>query len=617
MVPLLLGRCATLAPCPGELLPVVEIQVNNSASSHDDYGKTISGTPLRARITNPLGPGGVQNFPGGVGVEVRNPAPTGSLRFANTAFEAGALAMFRTLPADGGWNNFFVRGTATNTVDKSAIVELVTANTCDEVVLARKAMMIPPDEPPITGGNPLVEVEINNTPATLDDYVAWSPMRSRVRWSNGAPNTVMTVSLRNMPGTDHLRFAGSALAGGATATETTLSLTLNGNGTWTTFHVAGNFSSPSAMDKDAVLEVRQVNPANVVLLSREGLMVRIRKNANTLSAAERDRYLQALKKAGMTYVEYIDFVRTHSRMSMGVYDDLAHRQAHAGSGFLPWHRAFVLHLERVLQAADPSVALHYWKFDSNAPNVFTQQFMGANSAGPFVLLALSNPIKFWLLPGEGVPVGIQRRTPYGTGHPDLPTDVATLAMGTPIFQYLFFREEMEGETHNPAHALSGFDDDGNAGSWIAGSPALATRDPLFFFLHSNVDRLWAKWQWLHNRSLPTHVFTYDLQGSHDAPAPGVPSPDYVEGGIFILVNRTLGQYADDTMWPWDNVTGGVFMSTAQRPDIAILKPFPIVLTGSLPLLKPTVRSMIDYAATNAAQPSVGLDFGYDDFNPFQ
>ena len=46
----------------------------------------------------------------------------------------------------------------------------------------------------------------------------------------------------------------------------------------------------------------------------------------------------------------------------------------------------------------------------------------------------------------------------------------------------------------------------------------------------------------------------------------------------ITANRTLGQYADDSMWPWDNVLNGT--GTAARPDIAILTPFPIVLGGS-------------------------------------
>ena len=55
-------------------------------------------------------------------------------------------------------------------------------------------------------------------------------------------------------------------------------------------------------------------------------------------------------------------------------------QAHGAPGFLPWHRAYLLDLERELQAIDPSVALPYWRFDQPAPNVFTRDFMGESDA---------------------------------------------------------------------------------------------------------------------------------------------------------------------------------------------------------------------------------------------
>ena len=39
------------------------------------------------------------------------------------------------------------------------------------------------------------------------------------------------------------------------------------------------------------------------------------------------------------------------------------REEHGNVGFLPWHRAYILDLERELQAIDPSVPLPYWRFD--------------------------------------------------------------------------------------------------------------------------------------------------------------------------------------------------------------------------------------------------------------
>jgi hypothetical protein len=99
-------------------------------------------------------------------------------------------------------------------------------------------------------------------------------------------------------------------------------------------------------------------------------------------------------------------------------------------------------------------------------------------------------------------------------------------------------------------------------------------------------------------------------GSHDAPATGVPPPSLVG-------NRTLGQYADDSMWPWNNVTAGTIGSTKERPNIALLKPFPIVLGAILPFGQPTVKAMIDWAGVKFTSPGTSLGYGYDDFNPYQ
>ncbi len=622
IAPLLLTSCAVIPTSPGNLLPVVEIQINNTASNHDDYGSTASYTTCRARVTNFAKFGGGNNFPGGVPVELRNPGASSNLVFSTVGGgAAGSASVFVTLPENGGWFTFFVKGTVTNPVDKTANVEMSTAGPpYDEVVLARKAMMIPPGALPIPAAppRPRVEIEVGSV-ATLDDYIAWYPVSCRIRWANGAAPSVLNITLQNMAATDRLRFANSSLAGGATATNATLPLTLNGDGTWVSFYLAGNFASPSVNDKDAVMEV--IDASTSLLLSREGVMVRIRKNANNLTTPERDRYLEALKKLDLTYNDYIDFVKTHSRDSTGAGGSIvSHRQAHSGSAFLPWHRAFILHIERLLQAADPSVALPYWKFDVNAPNLFTPDFLGSNSAGNIATLAAGNPIVTWTLPGEGVAVGIQRKTPYGDGgHPTVATEAATLGLGSPGFSYASFKT-MESSEHNPAHSTSGATNPTTGAplpgaSWIGGSPAIATRDPLFFSLHCNVDRLWAKWQWLRTRYTITDVAVYDLQGSHAAPAAGVAAPVFTQNvNGQITANRTLGQYADDSMWPWDNVTGGV--GTAGRPDIAILTPFPITLGGILPFAKPTVKSVIDYITITSTSPGLGLGFGYDDFFPY-
>jgi tyrosinase len=626
---------SVLPTCPDKLLPVIDVQINNTVSNHDDYGSTLLYTVCSARVINVSDSDGANNFPGGVPVELRNPANTSKLIFSTIGdMDGGSSSIFDTLPEDGSWCTFYVKGISTDTKDKNTIIEIAAADTtCGDVVLARKALMIPNGSAPIPAleDRPRVEIEIGSV-STLDDYLTWSPKMCRVRWSNAPPSTPITfkktfdpnsfiisytsfiestnsyvdstdtalnITLRNMQATNRLRFAGDTLTGGHTAINSTLPLTLPGDGSWVYFYIAGNFNNASVSDKDAVMEI--IDAGTGLLLSREGMMVRIRKNANKLTTAERDRFLGALKKLDLTYNDYIDFVKTHSRDNTGItLSKVASKQAHAGSAFLPWHRSYVLHLERLLQAVDPSVALPYWKFDTSAPNVFKPAFMGSNTSTNMVNVAATNPIVSWTLPGEGVPVGIQRKTPYGNnGHPAVASETAILALGSPTFSYSSFKS-MEISFHNPAHSKSG------SNSWLIAQNT-SNRDPIFFLLHCNVDRLWAKWQWLNNRYINNDTVTYDLQGSFYAPAPGVLGPN-------ASANRTLGQYADDTMWPWDNITGG--SGAAARPNIAILTPLPVTLNGSLPGKKPTVKSMIDYIGITSASPGIDIGFGYDDFFPY-
>jgi tyrosinase len=626
------GENAVLSPCTDALLPIVEIQINNTASNHDDYGSTANYTMCTARVINVTNSSGNANFPGGVSVELRNPSTMSNLTFSvNGDSDPGSASIFAVLPEDGDWFTFFIKGNFTSTIDKTAIIEIATAGaTCNDVVLARKALMIPSSgSSPISPDFPHVEIEVGSV-STLDDYLTWSPKLCRIRLASAPPplitfrkppsatsfvishasyiessnlytdnsGTSLNITLQNMTGTNRLRFANSSLMPGHTATDATLTLSLPDDGTWVYFYMAGNFNNASISDKDAVMEV--IDSDIGLLLSREGVMVRIRKNANTLTTAEGNRFLEALKKMDLTYNDYIDFVKTHSRDNTGVQlSKIASRQAHAGSAFLPWHRAYILHLERLLQAADPGVALPYWKFDANAPQVFNENFMGSNSDGNMVILSATNPIVSWTLPGEGVLTGIQRKTPYGdNGHPKVASETATLGLGSPSFSFSSFKS-MERTFHNPAHSKSG------STSWLV-PQYTSNRDPLFFLLHSNVDRVWAKWQWMHSRYNMNDTLSYDLQGSFDAPAPGVLPPD-------VSANRTLGQYADDTMWPWDNITGG--SGAAKRPRIAVLTPFPVTL-NSTAVKKPTVKSMIDYLGITSSNPGDDLGFGFDDFFPY-
>ena len=401
-------------------------------------------------------------------------------------------------------------------------------------------------------------------------YVGWAPVPAQIRLADttGATDPV-TVLLRNQ-NTAHggqVEFFGSVTGTGQAELELPLPVT----GEPADIRIAGQFQRPSSADQDAAVEV--IDADTNAVLGVTPLMVRIRKDATTLTTAERDRFLAALaafNNRGMG--RYSDFRNVHTQAGSP--------EAHGSTGFLPWHRAFLLDLERELQAIDPSVALPYWRFDRPAPSLFSPDFMGVpNSVGTLQFSGV-NPLQFWVT--DGTP-GIVRPTRFvtQTQPANVISEASTLTLGGPDGLYEAFRT-MEDSPHGSAHT--------SFGGSISSIPT-AARDPLFFMLHANVDRLWAKWQWLKQRFDLTSTKTFSAPGK--AGDPGA---------------RRIGHNLDDTMWPWNQVT------TPPRPPAApggTLAPSPLT---SAPGLSPTVGELIDYQGI--LTPPSRLGFDYDDV-PFE
>jgi tyrosinase len=111
------------------------------------------------------------------------------------------------------------------------------------------------------------------------------------------------------------------------------------------FFAAGKFGQPSSSNGDVAIEAR----FGVTLLASVPVMVLIRKSANNLSTAERDSFVTAFAKlSDQGQGRFKDFRDMHVRVSLS--------QAHGALGILPWHRAYLLDLERDLLALDPSVS---------------------------------------------------------------------------------------------------------------------------------------------------------------------------------------------------------------------------------------------------------------------
>jgi hypothetical protein len=124
------------------------------------------------------------------------------------------------------------------------------------------------------------------------NYLIWTPVKARVRLLDVEGTDAVTVTLRN----DNTQVGGQ-LEFAATSDQVrapSLDLVLPSDGTPVEFWVAGVMGKPSSADGDAVIRVARTGAAET--LTSKAVMVRIRKNANQLGPAERDRFTTALAK---------------------------------------------------------------------------------------------------------------------------------------------------------------------------------------------------------------------------------------------------------------------------------------------------------------------------------
>jgi tyrosinase len=510
--------------------------------------------------------------------------------------------------------------------------------------------LFPP--PPFAGCHPIlirlvttqVEIRINATVADpggvrddpTDDYITWAPTFCLARLSTAGP--AVTVVLTNDPpaqfpdGGDVLFDADqNPWPANTTVTATTpLTLPLPGNGNWVPFVIAGKFQKPSTDDKDAIIEAH-LNNATGAIVGTKALMVRVRKDGNTLKPSERSRFLFAWQKfRNQLGANYVRFQEMH-RLTSTVND-----QGHSQPAFLPWHRAMLLDVERELQKIDPSVALHYWNWDFAAPNVFSQDFIGAAPTGgggiAEPVFAVTNPLNGWNtdLPFSG---GELRRRdtndlvsaptiniPRPLDHPGHSL-VDEVNYGPRIPPYPFppmspftsFSTTVEELSHNWGHGWP-------CTNGHVVNPQRSAADPLFYLLHSQIDRQWAYWQWKMSRygTIVGATLTF--------PAPA----HYDNNGHFDDANVSAwrkGSFLEDGMWPWDGTSGGP-AGRAQRPinqatspgqnipasmPAVPMTPFPASLQKNLwpaAAAIPHPRNMIDYFGRFL--PKDGLGFCYDD-----
>lgn len=404
-------------------------------------------------------------------------------------------------------------------------------------------------------------------------YIGWSPIQLQIEGVNPSGNNSVILRSRSINGAIS-RVVFMDKAGAVPADEVTINL---GPENRHSILVSGKFqpgqrhNGASEDGKDVLIEAVWTNQPQEVVGSLE-VMIRIRKDANDLSEKARNDFLEALAflngigefpAAGAGRGIYVtDFV--------GMHVDGAYDIGHGDSHFLPWHRLYLLDLERLLQKVNPAVTLPYWRFDKTAEQLFTEDFMGATEQIPnntpftqgwsdkLARFSSANPISGWKI---GEVNGIRRAAYFdtinerafglpaeATPDPDdtafkLINEIATLTLGGADSPAMGTRRrgtqdgfsEMEGTPHGAAH--TSFNGPINA-------VPVAPRDPLFFLLHCNVDRIWALWQFVFDRYEIREKESYPYQERLE-----------ILGGSRGLISGTFPDFwkvLDTPQWPWDS-----------------------------------------------------------------
>jgi tyrosinase len=245
-------------------------------------------------------------------------------------------------------------------------------------------------------------------------------------------------------------------------------------------------------------------------------------------------------------------------------------QGHIFAGFTPWHRELTLRVESALQSMNPNVTIPYWDWqDKGALDEILQDgFLGPNGSGTIVNVM-----------GKDYEGGIVQSGPFTEANgwrliPELALEhINFTSMGTalkrfvrvPPFNYDYyeqldidritrhddygtFKDLLEGFFTNSAegyllptnsahghfhfvvggallnnYMLPGYIQNHKEVLGTMTSIMASPYDPLFWILHTNVDRIWAEWQ----------------DNGHFGPE------------FYPATGEPFGHNLNDLMWPWD------------------------------------------------------------------
>ncbi len=181
--------------------------------------------------------------------------------------------------------------------------------------------------------------------------------------------------------------------------------------------------------------------------------------------------------------------------------------------FLAWHRRMIFELEQAIQEINPEISLGYWDssiYQSGTDALWQEEFLGSFDDA-------------W---------NINRN--FGQGGPlPTPLEVSNLMTMDDFFE---FSNELERRpVHRGAHV------------WTGGAmpTPLSPRDPVFYFHHSFVDKVWQDWEEIHNSSsyITNSMLRYDGTYVFDGETyPSVDPNDITDSrvyGVFYAENQLV------------------------------------------------------------------------------
>ena len=165
---------------------------------------------------------------------------------------------------------------------------------------------------------------------------------------------------------------------------------------------------------------------------------------------------------------------------------------HGGWFFLPWHRMYLYHFERIVrsiivsQGGSADWTLPFWNYDgggtSNSfPPAFREPSLPDGSANPLLVADRAPGINA----GAGLPAAVTSsvRAFQSLNFSPLPAPGFGGGQVGPVhFSGLYGALELT--PHNNVHVQIG---------GLMGDPDTAALDPIFWLHHANIDRLWSEW----------------------------------------------------------------------------------------------------------------------------